>query len=253
MTSIPALFHLSPAGWVAILFCGMLVGISKTGLSGASILVVSLIAGLFGGKSSAGLVLPMLLAEDMFGVWYFHRHADWGHVVRLLPWTVCGIVASVVYGWFVSNQQFTTMIGAVTLASVIVLFWRELQGNETFTAPQGWWFSAVIGMVSGFSTMIGNASGPVMAVYLLSMRLPKNVYIGTGAWFFFIVNLIKVPFHLFYWGAITIESRTLDLLTVPAIAAGAVFGFQTVKLIPERPYRIVIMAMTAIASVKLFW
>jgi uncharacterized protein len=253
VTDPVSVFHLSPAGWTVAVLCGILVGISKTGLSGASILIVPLMAELFGGKPSAGLVVPMLVIGDIFGVFYYHRHAEWGHVLRLLPWTFCGITGGVVFGRMVSDRQFTMMVGAITLISITIMFVQELRRSGSETVPQRRWFSALMGLAGGFATMVGNAAGPVMAVYLLSMRLPKNVYIGTGAWFFFIVNLSKIPLHLFFWNTITPATMLFDLLLIPAIAAGAVLGFHAVKFIPERPYRIVIMVMTAMASVKLFW
>ena len=100
--------------------------------------------------------------------------------------------------------------------------------------------------------MIGNAAGPVMALYLLSMRLPKNQFIGTAAWFFFIVNLSKVPFHVLAWGTITRHTFLFDVMLIPAVAAGAFLGIWLVRLIPERAYRIFIMASTMAAALLLF-
>jgi uncharacterized membrane protein YfcA len=100
--------------------------------------------------------------------------------------------------------------------------------------------------------MIGNAAGPVMALYLLSMRLPKNSYIGTGAWFFFIVNLSKVPLHIWSWKTITANSFTLDLLMIPAIAAGAFLGIWLVKLLPEKVFRIIVISTTLLSAFFLF-
>ena len=100
--------------------------------------------------------------------------------------------------------------------------------------------------------MIGNAAGPVMALYLLSMRLPKNIYIGTGAWFFFIINLSKVPLHIWSWKTITAESFILDLFMIPAIATGAFFGIWLVKLLPEKAFRIIVIVTTLLSALLLF-
>ena len=100
--------------------------------------------------------------------------------------------------------------------------------------------------------MIGNAAGPVMALYLLSMRLPKNQFIGTAAWFFFIINLIKVPFHVAIWETITWSSFLFDILMIPAVAIGAFLGIWLVKFFPERAYRIFIIATTLLAAILLF-
>lgn len=101
--------------------------------------------------------------------------------------------------------------------------------------------------------MIGNAAGPVMSIYFLSMMLPKNSFIGTGAWFFLIINLFKIPFHITIWKTIDLNSFTLDLAMFPAIMIGAFLGIKVVKIIPEKPYRIFIIVTTALAALKLFF
>jgi uncharacterized membrane protein YfcA len=106
--------------------------------------------------------------------------------------------------------------------------------------------------MGGFATMIGNAAGPVMAIYLLSMRLPKNSYIGTGAWFFFIVNLSKVPLHIWSWKTITVDSFLLDVMMIPATAAGAFLGIWLVRLLPEKFYRVLVIATTLLSALLLF-
>jgi hypothetical protein len=118
--------------------------------------------------------------------------------------------------------------------------------------PDYWGFAGLLGLSGGFATMIGNAAGPLLSLYLLSMRLPKNIYIGTAAWFFFIVNISKVPLHIIFWKTITWESLSFNLLMVVPIIAGAVGGFYIVKLIPEKAYRIFIILSTLASAAALF-
>ena len=99
--------------------------------------------------------------------------------------------------------------------------------------------------------MIGNSAGPVMAIYFLSMKLPKNSLIGTAAWFFMIVNLFKVPLHAIFWATITPATLLFDAAMIPAVALGALAGVRLVKLIPERPYRIFILVVITLAALKL--
>jgi uncharacterized membrane protein YfcA len=96
--------------------------------------------------------------------------------------------------------------------------------------------------------MVGNLAGTVMAVYLLSMRLPKNAFIGTTAWFFMATNWFKVPFHVFAWHTINFNTFLLDLATLPMIILGAYLGIIIVKKLSERTYRWFIIAMTLIAA-----
>ncbi len=107
--------------------------------------------------------------------------------------------------------------------------------------------------MGGFSTMIGNAAGPIMSVYLLSMNLQKNTYIGTTAWFFFIVNVFKLPLQIWGWHNITLKTLSFNLVLLPAIALGALAGIKLVKLMPESAYRWFIVAATFVSAIALFF
>lgn len=247
-----ASFGLTPYQWFLLLGCGLMVGMSKTGVQGLGMLVAPLLAAVFGGKFSAGLLLPMLAMADVFGVWHYNRHAEWRYILRLLPFALAGILIGIYVGEVINDRQFKHIMAAIILISLALMIWRERYGGEK-KIPESWWFSGVIGLAGGFSTMIGNAAGPVMALYLLSMRLPKNSFIGTGAWFFLIVNYIKIPFHIVVWETITWESLSLNLVMLPVILVGAFLGIVVVKMIPDKPYRVIVIIATAIAALRLLF
>ena len=208
-------------------------------------------ANAFGGRPSVGLLLPLLIFADVFAVSWYNRHADWKHVARLIPWAFGGIVAATLVGRSISDTTFNRLLAVIVLLGIGVLLWGDLRKNK-MAVPQSRWFASSLGLLGGFATMIGNAAGPVMSLYLLSMRLPKNIFIGTGAWFFFIVNLSKVPLHIWSWRTITWPSFKLDLLMIPAIAAGAFLGIWLVRLLPERVFRIIVIATTLLSALFLF-
>jgi len=104
------------------------------------------------------------------------------------------------------------------------------------------------GVAGGFTSMIGNLAGSVMAIYFLSMRLPKNSFIGTTAWFFMVINWFKIPFHVWMWKTITWDSFLLDLTMLPLIILGAFLGVWIVKRLSEFTYRWFIIGMTMIAA-----
>lgn len=233
-----------------VLLCAAMIGMSKTGLSGIGLAVVPVLAGIFGGKPSVGLLLPILIFADVFAVGYYNRHADWKYVLKVMPWAIAGILAGVVVGRLVDDVLFKRLMAGVVLLGIGLMIWQDLRKKKV-VIPDFWWFSMVLGLAGGFATMIGNAAGPVMAMYLLSMRLPKKTYIGTTAWFFFIVNLFKVPFHIFVWNTMDLHSIAFDVMMIPAIAAGAIGGVYLVRLFPEKAYRIFIIASTIGASLFL--
>lgn len=224
---------------------------SKTGLSGAGLMVVPLMAGIFGGRESVGIVLPMLIVADVFAVTYYHRHANWNYVIKLVPWALAGIIAGLIFGNNINDDTFKEAIAVLVIVGIALMIWQDLR-RKKINIPDKLWFAALLGILGGFTSMVGNAAGPIFALYLLSMRLPKNNFIGTGAWFFFILNLMKIPFHIFVWKTVQWESLALDLISVPAIVLGAYIGVIVVKWIPEKGYRIFIIVSTIIASLFLF-
>ena len=205
--------------WILLLLCSLLIGMAKTGLSGLGLMVVPLMASAFGGRPSVGLLLPILIFADVFAVSWYNRHADWRHVLKLIPWALIGILAGTFVGKVISEDGFSRLLAGIVIFGVVILLWQDLRLKKT-GIPDQMWIAVSLGLLGGFATMIGNAAGPVMALYLLTMRLPKNVFIGTGAWFFFIVNVMKVPLHIWSWETINLESFMLDLLMIPAIAGG---------------------------------
>jgi uncharacterized membrane protein YfcA len=243
-------YDLSIPQWGLVFLCAALIGMSKTGLSGVGLMVVPLFAEVFGGRPSVGLLLPVLIFADVFAVSWYNRHAEWKHIIRLLPWALLGILAGTWVGASVSERVFNLMLAALVILGIGLMLYQDLRKN--IKIPDYWWFSMVLGLLGGFATMVGNAAGPVMALYLLSMRLPKNRFIGTAAWFFFIVNVSKVPFHIIAWKTITWQTLFLDTLMIPAIAAGAFLGIWLVRFFPERAYRIFIIISTLLAALLLF-
>jgi uncharacterized membrane protein YfcA len=247
-----SMFDLDPVGWAVVGFCGVLVGVSKTGIPGLGILHVPLMAMVLPARESTGILLGMLILGDLFAATYYHRKAEWKHVLRLLPSAFAGIVA----GWqamrFVTDKQLQPIIGVIVLLMLAIHYWRTRVRGEDAPVPAQWWFAATLGFVAGVTTMMANAAGPVMVIYLLAMRLPKFAFIGTSAWFFFAVNWLKVPFSA-NLNLITSQSLTLDLLMLPLIAVGAVAGILFLKRIPQKAFNRVVQILAAAAAIKLLF
>jgi len=246
------IFNLDLSFWEWLLFftCGIFIGMSKTGLAGAGLMVVPIMAGIFGGRNSVGIVLPMLIIADIVAVIYYNRHANWRYVFYLLPWALCGVFLGTLFGEIINDQQFKVAIAVIVITGIALMLWYDLRKTKVKVTDK-WWFAAILGLTGGFTTMVGNAAGPVMALYLLSMNLPKNSFIGTGAWFFFIINILKIPFHIYGWETINNHSVFIDILVLPAILAGAFIGLKIVKLFPEKGYRIFIIASTLVSAIFL--
>jgi uncharacterized protein len=230
----------------------LFVGMAKTGIYGLGTLVPPILAAVFGGKASAGLLLPMLSMADIFAVIYYNRHASWPHLWKLFPFAIAGVFIAIWVGDVINDQAFKVIMGVLILVGIPIMIWREYQKNIK-PLSGNWVTGGIFGISGGFSTMIGNTAGPIMNLYLLSMQLPKNVLIGTGAWFFLIINLFKIPFHIFVWETISLQSATLNLMLWPLVLLGGFLGVRLVRIIPEKPFRWLIIIMTSLASIRLFF
>ncbi|MEO0898459.1 MAG: sulfite exporter TauE/SafE family protein [Bacteroidota bacterium] len=240
------LFALDGWDWVLLALAAIFIGMSKTGFGVGYPAVVLIMAFLFGDKQSTGVLVPLLIFADILAVIYYRKIASWNYIIKLLPWTMVGIVVGVLVGGYVSETVFGYIMGGIILGGAAIMIVLEFQKSEVI--PDYPWFAALMGFLGGFTTMVGNFAGPVMSVYLLSMRLPKDQFIGTGAWFFFIINLVKVPFHLFVWKTMSINSFVLDLYLLPIIIMGGLLGIFIVKLFSERVYRRLIIAITVFSA-----
>ncbi len=224
---------------------------AKTGFSGFGLLVVPILASVFGGKPSTGFLLPILIMADVFAVSWFRRHANWKYVLKPMPWALAGLLIGLYVGQTISADGFKKLIGACIIGGIIILLWTDISKKENEVSHKPW-FAALFGLAGGFSTMIGNAAGPIMAVYLLSTRIPRDNYIGTTAWFFMLLNLTKLPLQIFVWHNINVDTLVFDLSLLPFIALGAWLGMKCVKKIPEQAYRIIIISFTTLSSLALF-
>ena len=244
--------ELDPTGWFVVGLCAFLVGVSKTGIPGVGILGVPLMATVLPARESVGILLGILILGDLFAAGYHRRNAQWKHVLRLLPATFVGIVV----GWraldVVTNEQLAPIIGVIVLAMLGIHYARTRSKGQDAPVPTQSWFAAAVGFAAGLTTMMANAAGPVMIIYLLAMRLPKFAFVGTSAWFFFIVNWLKVPFHADL-DTMTLETAKLNLMMLPAIAAGAVVGIFFLKRIPQKAFNAVVQVLAAAAAVKLLF
>lgn len=241
-------FDLTYSQVLIVASVAMLIGMAKTGVHGAGMLAVPLLATVFGGQLSSGIMLPILLLADVMGVWYYHRHASWKHLKILFPWAAMGVVAGTVIGSYIDDHIFKIVMATTIVISVMIMLWLEKMKTPE-EIPDKKSFAIATGIAGGFTSMVGNLAGSVMSVYLLSVRLPKNAFIGTTAWFFLVVNWFKVPFHVFAWKTIQLNTVLFSLATLPLIILGAYLGIILVRKLTDSVYRWFIIVMTLISAV----
>ena len=231
--------------WTILILSAMLIGMSKVGVPGVSLIVIPALAMIFGGKPSTGVLLPMLMLADIFGVTYYHRHADWKNLIRMFPWALGGLFIGVWIGDIVNEYWFKKIISVLVFLSLGLMLRKK---KESLNYPNRWWYAPLMGILGGFATMMGNVAGPVFAIYLLAMDLPKSRFIGSTAWFFLIINFTKFPLQMFVWNNIKVDYILINLLLLPAIGIGAYLGILLVKRIPEQSYRTFVILITGISA-----
>ncbi len=242
----------SPGAWALYFFCAMLIGMSKTGIQNIGTLAVPLFAFLFGAKYSTGIVLLLLCFADIIAVIYYRKSFLWSEVKKLLPAALIGLLVGLLLGNSIDDKTFKILIGACIIVGMCIMIWLERTAAETQARLTGnKWYSPIFGFILGFSTMIGNAAGPALSVYMLSKRLDKITFAATSAWFIMLLNFTKVPLQALVWHNLSWSGLLLNLLAVPFILVGGLIGIRLVKILPEKQFRVLIMTLVIISALLL--
>jgi len=234
--------------WVIAVAAALIVGVAKAGIGGLGLLAAVLFMQVLPAKTASGALLPLLCLGDLVGAALYRRHADWGHLGRLFPWTAVGVVAGYFLLERLTDLEAQRLVGGIVLGMVALHLSRRRRecAEESF----GVWFAAAVGILAGITTLVANAAGPLMSVYFLAMRLPKLDFVGTAAVFFLVLNLFKLPF-MGELGLITQESLRMNLLLAPAVLAGAWGGRAIVARINQRAFENAALALSVLAALRL--
>lgn len=240
---------LAPWQWALGAVCAMFVGVAKTGVPGFGILVVPLMVLSVGdARASAGWLLPLLCVADLFAIAYYRRQVQARRLFELAPWVLLGMAG----GWLalreLAEPTLRRVVGGIVLVMIAAHLWRKRRADRP--VPTDWHHGARYGAAAGFATTVANAAGPVMNVYLLSRRLPKEEFIAAGAWFFFVINLTKLPLYGAL-GMISAQSLLFDACLLPAVALGALVGRAVITRLPQGLFERVVLALTAGAALLL--
>lgn len=235
-----------------LVIAAILIGINKTGIPGLGLVPVIMLVFSFETGISTGLQLMMLCMADLAAVAYYHKTANWKIIAKLLPAALGGIVIGSCVIHKLDSNAMMLLMGIVILILSGISVVREIWWNDADKIPSHWSFAVCTGLLAGFSTQIANAAGPIMALYLLAMRLPKLEYMGTAAWYFMILNWIKLP--IFAWeGRITMASVKADLAMIPFLLLGAWLGIVMLNKMPKKLFNWFILILSAVASVYMIF
>lgn len=241
---------ISPTEWLLLFAGAMGIGLSKSGFPGVSMFHVVVYALIFGAKASTGILLPMLVFGDCVAIFVFGRKAVWKQVRKLLPPTLVGILV----GWMLMDRldpvTFKRLVGIIILTLTALQVTRSKKPEWFDKIPEQQWFALLLGFLAGVTTMLANAAGPVVALYLLSVRLPKWELIGTSAWLFLVLNLSKLPLS-YQLGLIHPESLRIGIYAAAGIPIGLYLGRWLVERISQYWFNAILLTFTALAAIRM--
>ena len=236
---------------IGAIISGILVGLSKEGLKGINVITVTLLALAFGAKASTGIAVLLLIMGDTMAVIYYKRKCNWSLLLKLLPYVFIGVVIGAFVGHDMPEVIFKKVMAIIIILSAIMMIVSEKYSYEI--TDKSTLLSVVLGLLTGITTMIGNLAGAFSNLFFLSMRLSKEAFIGTAAWLFFIINIFKVPFHIFMWQTVHTNSLLIALKILPFIIIGFIIGLKTVKLFSDKSYRYFIIFMTIVGAIVMLF
>lgn len=249
------MLDLSTPQLIPLYLAALVIGISKTSIGGAGTIAVAIFAAILPAKESTGIILPLLILGDVFAISIYRRHAEWGLLVRLFPYVAVGVVAGAGFIRVVDDTVMRRSIGVLLILLVAIHLLRQhrlrKRGTVVPMTGRGRRLTSLgFGFLAGFTTMVANAGGPPMSIYLFTMGLGVMSFLGTGAWFFFIVNCFKVPFSIGL-GLLSLDSLQLDLHLAPAVVVGALIGWWIARRMDQKKFENWVLGASVVSGLNL--
>jgi uncharacterized membrane protein YfcA len=249
--------HLELWKWCVLAVAALLVGYSKTAVAGVASVAIVLFAAVLPARESTGTLLPLLIAGDLTAIWVYRRHANWALIVRLMPWIMVGLVVGAFFIAHVDNHAMRVAIATLLLVLLAAQVWSARHRLVGAPSPEPepergahHLLSTTAGVVTGFATMVANASGPVMSLYLLAAGYGVLDLVGAAAWLYFVVNLVKLPFSIGL-GLVHPGSVLLDVALLPAMGLGAWLGAVTIRRISRAQFERYVLVLVGVSALLL--
>ncbi|MGY5764710.1 sulfite exporter TauE/SafE family protein [Brachybacterium sp. DNPG3] len=247
---------LSTGEWLLVVLGALVVGFSKSALPGAGTIAVGLFAIALPPKESTAALLLLLILGDWIALWMYRREPDWKTLVRLIPSVAVGLIIGALFLALADAGAVRGGIGVILLLLVAITVWRRRTGAKKVPDPDddappvGRLSRIAYGSLGGFTTMVANAGGPPMSMYFYAMRMPVMTFLGTSAWFFAVINILKLPFSASL-GLFRVEYLLMDLLLAPLVIGGALVGRRIAQRVPQKVFEKAILGLTVVSALAL--
>lgn len=244
------LLSLNTTEWVVLIFVALTIGFSRAGIVGFGMLAMPLAVLVLSARQANGFVLPMLVIADIFAIIYWRRHVNWHQLGRLLPWTIIGVIIGFFCLGKITDAQLLPLIGLIILILLPLNYILENRPSLRDAIPHAISFVAVMGILTGTVSMLAHVGGPLLTIYLLALRFDKHKFIGTSAWFFWTINLVKMPFSS-KLELISLPSLMTNLALIPFLILGGILGLTLIHRISQKVFNRVVYALTFVMAIYL--
>lgn len=228
----------------------ILVGLAKGGFAGLGAAAIPLLALVMDPVAAAGMLLPILMGQDVVSVWAFRKCFD----KRTLLLTIPGAMVGIFVGWWlaaiVDADAVRGMVGAIALAFGCYRLFPSLSGRVSLSGPAPEWVGTLMGGIAGFTSQIAHAGGPPFQIWALSRNFPHLAFVGTSSIFFAIINWMKVPAYAAL-GQFNVANMTLTALFMPLAIASTFAGVWLVKRVSPARFNIIINVLMVAVGLEL--
>lgn len=224
---------------------GLGCGLSKLGIP-AALVFSPILASVYGGKASAGIIIIPVIVSDLIVMYIYRKNVDKKVLIKILPLTILGIIAAVIFGNNISDELFKRSMGIIIFIIGVLTLLKNFKIDFSK-------LSFLFGFLGGIAAFIGNVSGPMMSIYLLNIEMDREKFLGTRTWFYFIINLIKVTLYVLVLKNIQIETFKLTSIAVPFVFVGVFLGKYFIEKMNQNMFEKFILIISMISGLKLIF
>lgn len=238
--------------WILAVVATFAVGASKGGLPGVGILGVPILAQVISPVVAAGLLLPLYILSDMYGLWLYRKNYDvWN--IKLISLAACiGIGVGWATAQFNSDSLVKLIVGLIGIWYTADLVWKSSRKVDVAAKPADVPRGLFWGAITGFTSFVAHAGGTPYQMFVLPQKLDKMTYAGTATITFAIINLLKLPPYWFL-GQVNTGSLVTCLYLAPVALFGAWAGYHLTKILPEKIFFRAVEIALFMVSIKLIW
>jgi uncharacterized membrane protein YfcA len=230
----------------------LMLGLSKGGFAGIGALSLPMLAFVISPVQAAAILLPILIVQDVVGVWAFRRTVDWRLIAWMMPGAILGIVLGYLFAAKLPESAVLGAVGAISLLFGAYRLWAERNGPPQVAKGLPEWLGTLFGVASGFTSQIAHAGQPPFQIWVLPRRLPRDVLVGTTAIFFAAANWIKVPAYIAL-GQFTDANLLTSAVLLPVAIVSTVAGVWLVRRVSAERFYVAIYVLMVLVGAKLVW